>query len=685
VASEGTERRLAAVLVADVVGYSRLMAEDQDATVRTVTAYRAEVELLVRQHQGRLVDFTGDNFLAEFSTALESVRCAVEIQRVLTARNADLAAERRMQFRMGVHLGDVTADAERLYGDGVNIAARLQALADPGGVCVSANVHDLVRTKLGVGFDDLGAQSVKNIPDPVRVYRVRIEAGAVPAETSPRSLLRMALVVGAVVLLGAFAVAGWRMFGGGAVTPAETPIRSIAVLPLENLSGDPEQEYFADGMTEALIGDLAKINSLRVISRTSVMQYKRNPKSLPEIARELGVDAVVEGTVAREGGRVRVTAQLIDARSDDHLWADRYDRERVGVLALQSELARAIAAEVRAKLTPEETARLTSARSVDPEAHEAYLKARYYYDKFTTDDMNRSVEYFQRAIERDPRFAPAHAGLSHAYIALGTGVGSIPGREAMPKAKAAALEALEIDGGLAQAHTALGIVLLRHDWDFAAAERELRRAIEIEPSYAEGHRAYTEFLWAMGRHQEAVELGLRAVDLAPLDLRIRVLASETFFFAREFERGLEELEAVLELDPDYPRAHQDQVWLYEQLGWYEQAVAASERLMTLSGDYEARDIATLRESYETSGAEGYWRGWLEALHRRARDHHVKPSVFVWYYAGLGDTEQAFRWLDQAYEERDSNLIWLNEDPAFDPLRSDPRFDDLLRRIGFPEN
>jgi TolB-like protein len=626
--------------VADVVGYSRLMAEDQDATVRTVTAYREEVELLVRQHQGRLVDFTGDNFLAEFSTALESVRCAVEIQRVLTARNADLAAERRMQFRMGVHLGDVTADAERLYGDGVNIAARLQALADPGGVCVSANVHDLVRTKLGVGFDDLGAQSVKNIPDPVRVYRVRIEAGAVPAETSPRSLLRMALVVGAVVLLGAFAVAGWRMFGGGAVTPAETPIRSIAVLPLENLSGDPEQEYFADGMTEALIGDLAKINSLRVISRTSVMQYKRNPKSLPEIARELGVDAVVEGTVAREGGRVRVTAQLIDARSDHHLWADRYDRERVGVLALQSELA---------------------------------------------DDMNRSVEYFQRAIERDPRFAPAHAGLSHAYIALGTGVGSIPGREAMPKAKAAALEALEIDGGLAQAHTALGIVLLRHDWDFAAAERELRRAIEIEPSYAEGHRAYTEFLWAMGRHQEAVELGLRAVDLAPLDLRIRVLASETFFFAREFERGLEELEAVLELDPDYPRAHQDQFWLYEQLGWYEQAVAASERLMTLSGDYEARDIATLRESYETSGAEGYWRGWLEALHRRARDHHVKPSVFVWYYAGLGDTEQAFRWLDQAYEERDSNLIWLNEDPAFDPLRSDPRFDDLLRRIGFPEN
>jgi len=327
----GVEHRLTAILSADVVGYSRLMAEDEAATIRTLTAYRQQISALVQEYGGRVVDAPGDNLLAELPAARGAVECALEIQRRVQARNAGVSEATRMEWRIGVHMGDVAVEGERIYGDGVNIAARLEALAEPGGICISGAIHDQVQSKLEVEYRDLREQSLKNITRPVHVYRVLDSASERADNRSPRQPKQ----------------------------PAQAAqIRSLAVLPLENLSGDPEQEPLVDGMTDALISDLAKIRSLRVVSRTSIKQYKGADRRLPEIARELKVEGVIEGTVAREGERVRVTVQLIDAREDKHLWAERYDRDVRGVLALQSEVARTVAKQVRLELTPREEAEL---------------------------------------------------------------------------------------------------------------------------------------------------------------------------------------------------------------------------------------------------------------------------------------------------------------------------------------
>jgi TolB-like protein/class 3 adenylate cyclase len=678
VASEGTEHRLAAVLVADVVGYSRLMAENQDATVRTVTAYREEVELLVRQHQGRLVDFTGDEFLAEFPTPLESVRCAVEIQKVLEARNSELPSERRMQFRMGIHLGDVAVQGKRLFGDGVNIAARLQALADAGGVCISGHVHDLVHTKLGLGFDDLGSKSLDNIPDPVRVYRVEIEAEAAPLETPWGPARRAVLGVAVVLLLGAVAVAGWRILAGGSAGPAEAPIRSIAVLPLENLSGDPEQEYFADGMTEALIGDLAKIGSLRVISRTSVIQYKRAPKPLRQIAKELDVDGIIEGTVMRAGDRVRITAQLIDARDDRHLWSDRYDRALGDILALHNDVARAVAEQVRLELNAEERASLTASRTVDPRAYDAYLRGLQLRGPvhLVVAWGPKSIEQFERAVGMDPEFAEGYAALANCHIWLGAVANR---RSEFPKAREAAQRALDLDDRLGVPYTALGYIQLASDWDFTGARRAYERAAQLSPSDATALNDYAWYLLVVGRTEEALEVMERLLRVAPLDLFYRQVRLRNFNYAGQYERALEEAERLRELGPDWVAHSVGDT--YTLLGRHEEAhrayLAADERCgAPCDWQREAR-----KRGWSEGGREGSARAWIEA----ATDQAVSPTVIAYVYSWIGDKDHAFASLERAYRERDPRLIELKVLPFSDSVRSDPRFDDLLRRIGFPEN
>jgi adenylate cyclase len=417
-----TERRLAAIMFTDIVGYTALTARDEEAARRARDRHEAVVRPLVEEYQGQWIERTGDETLSAFPSALDAVNCALAVQEKL---DGDLD----LQLRVGIHHGDVTFDAAGVSGDGVNVAARVRPMAKPGGSCITGDVHHSVRGRPGLGFEALGEQHFKNVDHPVSVFAVSGTAAS-PRPASARS---------------------WWTRGAAELTP----IHSIAVLPLENLSRDPEQEYFADGMTEALIGDLAKIGSLTVISRTSIMQYKDARKPLPEIAKELNVAGIIEGTVMRAGDRVRINVQLIDARNDRLLWSDRYDRDLGDILALHGDVARAVAEQVRLELNPEEQAVLTASRTVDPRAYDAYLRGLQLRGPgFSGFSWVQALEQFERAVELDPGFAEAHVALGDARVWLGSGMdGRYRGE--FPRAREAARRALEIDDRLGAAHALL--------------------------------------------------------------------------------------------------------------------------------------------------------------------------------------------------------------------------------------
>jgi TolB-like protein/Flp pilus assembly protein TadD len=460
-------------------------------------------------------------------------------------------------------------------------------------------------------------------------------------------------------------------------------IDSLAVLPLENLSHDPEQEYFADGMTEELTTTLGQIEALRVISRTSVMRFKgvRPPGGLPEIARQLKVDAVVEGSVLRSGERVRITAQLIDARTDRHLWAQSYERDLRDVLSLQGEVAQAIANEIKIKVTPQEQVRLARTRSVSPEAHEAYLKGHYYCDLRTEEGLKKGIEYFQRAIEKDPRWAEAYAGLAESYGLL-TSWGFMAAREAYPRAKAAALKALELDGTLAEAHAELGMVSNEYDWDWASAEKEYKRAVELNPGYAGTHKAYAEYLSEMGRHNEAIAEIKRAQELDPLSLMINTLVGYVFFHARRYDEAIAQYRRTLELSAGFYPAHLFLAGAYEQEKLYDEAMSEYQKAAALQGG-GPRVAAGLARGYAAAGRRTEALKIISQLMELSKRRPVSSYGIAEAYTALGDFDQAFAWLEKAYEEHPYELCYLKVDPTNDPLRSDPRFQDLLRRMNFP--
>jgi TolB-like protein/Flp pilus assembly protein TadD len=522
-------------------------------------------------------------------------------------------------------------------------------------------------TELEVDLRQLGTIEVPRAGKPARRLPIwRRHPGVAAAVAVALSVILLVLIV------------RWlRERGAGENGPGR--IQSLAVLPLQNLSGDPQKDYYADGMTELLIADLSQISALRrVISRTTMMRYKGTPKTLPQIARELRVDAVIEGSVLSSGDRVRITAKLIQGATDKHLWAQSYERDARDVLKLQGDVASAIADEIRIAVTQQERARLTHAPPVVPAAYDAYLKGRDHWNKGTAQEWEQARLYFERAVQIDPNYASADAGLADYYWLTD----ALPPRVAMSKAKEYALKALEIDPALAEAYTSLGAVRFLADWDWPEAERDFRRALELNPGDVEAHRMYSAYLSAMGRGEEALAESRRAQEFDPRSIAAQITIGWTFYYARRYDQAVEQCGKILELEPDSVGAHDCLGLSYLAKQMYEKAIGECQRAVDLSGNDLNRAV-DLARAQALAGNKAAARKALNELRARARRSYVPPSLFAKIHLALEEKKQGLAWLETAYADRDGYLGQLKVEPAYDSVRSDPAFQDLVRRLRLP--
>jgi len=566
-------RRLAAIMFTDMVGYSALSQKDEALALDLLNEHRDLLRKVFAQHGGREIEAVGDGFFVEFPSALEGVRCAVDIQRTLHDRNISAPPERRIEVRVGLHLGDVVAQDTRVHGDGVNIAARIEPLAKPGGICLSEDVARQVQNKIELPLRRLGKADLKNIRMPVEIYRLVLpwEQKHLPGSERLAFIVRRRQMRRTLIGAGGLLVAGgltgtwaWRR----AQTSAGLVNNRIAVLPFVSMSASSDDEYFVDGMTEELISRLSRVQGLEVIARTSTASYKGTKKNIGAIAGELNVGTVLEGSVRTAGGKVRITAQLINATNDAHLWSEDYDRELKDIFTVQSDIAQHVANALAARLASASAAAAPSvethvlqskgAGTKDLEAYNAYLKGRFYYNKGTVEGLHKAIEYFDEAIRNDPSYALAYAATADTYEQL-LGYEGVSA-EKYSKARSAALKALELDQSLAEAHTALGVVKTFYHWDWAGADAAFRRALALNPNSATTHNWYGWYLLYLRRWDEAIDELRRAIELDPVSIIMKSDLGLGLNAAGRWDQAAEQLQKTLELDPG-------QAWMLTGLGW----------------------------------------------------------------------------------------------------------------------
>jgi TolB-like protein/class 3 adenylate cyclase/Tfp pilus assembly protein PilF len=607
---ETFKRKLTAILSADVEGYSRLMGEDEDATIRTLTTYRELMCTLIQKHRGRVVDSPGDNLLAEFGSVVDAVRCAVEIQEEFRVRNAELPENRKMEFRIGINLGDVVEEAERIYGDGVNIAARVEGLAEGGGICISGTVYDSIKNKLSLSYESLGEHNVKNITEPVRVYRVRIgPEGAAPVvgdeKVGPRHRRWVALAAMVAIVLVAGAVASWKFyFRRPSVEPASLermayPLPdkpSIAVLPFTNMSEDPTVDYLSDGLTEEIITALSKVPKLFVISRNSTFTYKGKPIKSQQAAEELGVRYILEGSVRKEENRVRITAQLIDAIKGYHLWAERYDGEMKDTFALQDKITMKIIAAMNLKLTEGQTPLIHVKGTDNLEAYQKWLQAHYHFRLGTPDDNFRARELAEEVIKLDPNYPRGYTTLAqiHALSAKKFGTSKSP-KKSLEQAMELVQKALSIDDSDPLSYVALGrIYHFSGQYDKAIAQFE--HALAINPNLVEANRSLGSSLRASGKLEEALPYIKKALRLNPVNRGRWSILGITYYALERYEEAISVLKEVIRFSPNHQASHVYLAACYMALGREEEAHAEAAEVLRINPEFTLEIVARLWRS-----------------------------------------------------------------------------------------
>ena len=606
-------RKLRAILSADVQGYGCLMGDDEVATVKTITEYRQTISSIVSQYHGRVVDSPGDNVLSEFGSVVDAVQCAVEIQTVLKAKNEELSENRRMIFRIGVNLGDVIHEGDRIYGDGVNIAARIESLAEGGGICISGTAYDQIKNKLALGYNYLGEHSVKNISEPVRVYKVPMGPEDVGKKREPKQWKNAAIAVAAVLILGIVAAAVWNFYlrpttapveiaskkvstaeSSGKATPLPLPEKpSIAVLPFDNMSGDPNQEYFSDGITEQIISSLAKVPQLLVIARNSSFTYRGKPVKVQQVAKELGVRYVLEGSVQKSGDRVRISAQLIDARAGDHIWSENYDRDLKDIFALQDEITMKIITAIRVKLTDGEAARVMAKGTNNRQAYDKYMKALKLLQNFTKEEIHQARKELEEVVALDPGWSMPYTFQSWTHIMDLWMRWSTSPLQSMQKAEELGQKAVSLDDENAMAHAQLcQVYLLKRKYDESISEG--RRAVALAPNLAVAYTNLGMVLNFAGEPNEGLGFLETAIRLNPLpDAGAYSQLGFSYRDLGQYDKAIEACKKAIRIAPNHLFAHTNLTSTYSLAGRETEAHAQAKEILRINPDFSVGQFSKM--------------------------------------------------------------------------------------------
>ena len=641
--SSPSGRELSAIMFTDMVGYTSLCQKNESLALELLSVLRGVVRSTLPKYNGVEIKSIGDGSLIEFASALHAVRCAFEIQQDLHEYNEGHVAQRRIFLRIGIHLGDVVRDNGDVYGDAVNIASRMEPLANPGGVCISEQVYQQVRNKFEFPLVSLGSRSLKNVEAGVIVYRL---------------------------------ILPWEADEGKAGFKFDP--KRIAVLPFANMSPDPNDEYFADGMMDEVVSTISRIEQVEIISRTSVMQYKKNPKPIKDVARELEVGTILEGSVRKAGNRVRVTVQAIDALRDRHIWVESYDKDLQDVFAIQSDIANQVASTLKVRMLPRNRTSLSKLLIANTEAYTLYLKGRYYWNERTREGIEKAILYYTCAIEIDPECARAYAGLADCYTIL-ENWGYLSASEASPMTRKYSTKAQELDDSIPEAHATMGVVLFSGEFDPEGAEREFRRAIELNPSYATAYQWHANLLFgARGMFEEAIQELREAKRLDPLSSMISANLGDHLLAAGRYEEAENEYRSILEYDPDFAYAHSRVGLALLKQARYEEAITEIQK--AISHDIISSTV-DLIYGYSLMGRKDDAERLLAELEGRARKEFVSNFKLAQAYAAADLKDRAIEYLERAAAERSNELAQNINEPHLDRLHSDPRFQKLLTKIG----
>jgi TolB-like protein/class 3 adenylate cyclase len=637
------QRKLAAIMFTDMVGFMAIAQENESLSIELLEDQRRCVRSIFPRFNGKEIKTLGDGFLIEFLSALEAVHCAIALQKKIAAQNKGRDARKRYRLRIGIHLGEVVWRNGDVYGNGVNLAARMEPLARPGGICFTQQVYEQVRGLISENVEFVPKIEVKNDAQRRDIYRISFGY----ADES------------------------------GAARPLQAHGKSVAVLPFVSLSPGRENEFLSDGITEDLITALSQINELRVPAGTSVFAFKGKTEDIRQIGAQLAVSTVVEGIVRRDGNKLRVTAKLINVADGFNLWSERYDREVEDIFRIQDEITRSIVHALRIRLAPNATAHLVQAATENTEAYELYVRGRHFWNQ-RGEGLKRSVHYFELALIEDTKYALAYAGLAEAHLLLAY-YGYSPATITLPLARKAASQSLALNANLGEAHCALGFLAFLQDWDWSVSAKAFRKAIDLKPGNITAYYWFSSCLLAMDRGPEALEADKQALDKDPLSVLANAHLAWTLVGLRENTKALQQLKRTLALDRKFVVAHRLVGQANCQLERYEEAIASFGRAVQLSKRSPSL-LAWLAYAFGRSGRRDDAQKLMDEMFARAANEFVRPFLFSLAYTGLGKLDYACEWLQKAFDGHDLWMPWLHGDPAFDPLRSEPAFATLLRSI-----